>query len=261
MNISAHSTADRAVLRVSLKVGLSVAAILAVGGVALGRSHIGSRDAAPAVTAEQAHFDPSPAARRAETADVFRFTNLPDMVVNSDLVVVGSIVRAEKGRIFNPEDGEAALTAIQLTIRSERVLFGEQDGPIVVEEVGWEGGVPLIINGATPPAEGDRGVFFLRRTQRDSAQLGYPVFNFVSSQGRLTELPPSSMSEPQAKQSDDRRPGQQLRGSNSHDELVSDLEMMSIADIESEVQRATSAIQRGEYSRWPTPPMLPVRDS
>ena len=105
--------------------------------------------------------------------EVFSFESLPQMVATSHLVIEGTVLEVEPGRVVG--DGEASIQFAQVTVSVDRVLFGRMDAAsVVLEEYGLELGHPSRV--------GDHGVYFLH--QKTDA----PAFHrLLNSQGKFLD--------------------------------------------------------------------------
>lgn len=92
--------------------------------------------------------------------EVHQFESLRDMFHVSRLVVVGTVTKAQPGRIVAPGQ-EDAFQMRALTVRVETVLKGDTPSPLIVEEEGYIQGKPYSLNGSKWANPGARAVFFL----------------------------------------------------------------------------------------------------
>lgn len=133
--------------------------------------------------------DPSPTQPRpvaVEATSIHHFADLAAMTEASDLVVVGTVVATDRGRLVGDPAGGGIVSRL-VTVRVEQVLVDRSAigaGTVLVEEEGWlTDGTPLVVNGLAPSATGDRGLWFLEQVATGEA----PTFVVINEQGRYLE--------------------------------------------------------------------------
>lgn len=97
-------------------------------------------------------------------SDAPSFASLDELLAASDVVVRGRVTDAERGRWFGDGSDGARIQSRLVTLDVEDVLKGDApaDGSLLLEEEGWlEDGSPLVVDGASPSAKGDEGIWFL----------------------------------------------------------------------------------------------------
>lgn len=124
----------------------------------------------------------------AQGREPYSFESLSEMVVSADLVVLGEVsgvvpgreVQGFKYRVFE--------------VVPEQVMKGDLgDEPLLVEEVGWSGGVPWTFNDASWAQSGDRAVFALIRKPEAEQWRGHRLFQLASTQARFFLRPNGSV--------------------------------------------------------------------
>jgi hypothetical protein len=108
--------------------------------------------------------------RTEETADAvyaWEFTEPKDLVATAPVIVLGTVERVDRGRVF--DNGEETETTRLLTVRIEKRLAGRTTaGHLVIEDQGWvrrDGKeVPFRLLGMLRLETGDRAFLFLRRS-------------------------------------------------------------------------------------------------
>ena len=185
---------------------MTLAAALAVG-LAVG----GEEAAAPTGTDGS-----TPPAVEVEATSIYRFATLDEMVAASDLVVVGTVVATEPGRLVgDPDDGGVISRLVTIAV-DEVVTGADQLGgaTVLVEEEGTlPDGTPLIVNGVAGSEVDDHGIWFLDRL--DDAEV--PAYLVINSQGRF--LTPRD------------QPDGEVIGGDRRDLLVRSLEQQTLADL------------------------------
>ncbi len=159
-----------------------------------------------------------------ESSTRHRFTELEQMVTASDLVLRGTVLAVEPGRLFGGVDpsGDASDQGVRsqvVTLRVDDVLASVDPvtdpapGTVVLveEEATLADGTPLRVDGARPARTGDEGIWFLVA----SHDPDFPGFTVVGSQGRY--LQPDG--------------GDALRGADRSDALVRSLEALGAAGL------------------------------
>ena len=135
-----------------------------------------------------------PAPIEVEAASIYDFTSLAEMVAASDVIVVGTVVATEPGRLVGDPASGGVISRL-VTIDVDEVIGGDANGGdanggdangseatiVIEEEATLPDGTPLIVNGVSPSAVGDHGIWFLDRIE--DAEL--PVFLVINSQGRF----------------------------------------------------------------------------
>jgi hypothetical protein len=158
---------------------------------------------------------PAPAEPVAVSSDAARVATLEALTASADLVVRAEVVATERGRVFG-EPGGGAVESRLVTLSVQDVLAGRDpvSASLLVEEEGWlEDGTPLIVDGATPSATGDDGIWFLDAVGTPDA----PIYVVVSAQGRyLVE-------------------GDGLVGARGDDPLVDELARLSVAELSARI--------------------------
>ncbi len=110
------------------------------------------------------------------------FTALEDLAAASDLVAVGTIGSVASGRtITDPANPDAGIRTTLYTLRVETVLAGQASGTITIEhETALLDGTPITVDGAEPPASGERGLYFLVAGRG----AGFPYHAVIGAPGR-----------------------------------------------------------------------------
>lgn len=110
-----------------------------------------------------------------------RFDDLDALAAGSDFVVDGVVLAVDDGRaLTDPSDPDAGITTQLAQVEVLGEVAGDAPGPLVVEqEAALLDGTPIRVNGVTPLAVGDRGLFFL--VQGDGEDFPYTAF--VNEQG------------------------------------------------------------------------------
>jgi hypothetical protein len=140
------------------------------------------------------------------------------MVATSDLVIEGTVLSIEPGRVVGSR--ETAIQFAQVTLSVDRLLFGNIDSVgVVIEEYGLES--------SRSSQVGDHGVHFLH--QKTDAR---PFYRLVNSQGRFL---------------DDGKGG--LVALDHKASWVKVIEHKSLSEFESEVQAAARAVAEGRVER------------
>lgn len=107
------------------------------------------------------------------TKQMFYFSDLPQMVPTSDLVIEGTVQTVEPGRVLG--EGDAAIQFAQVILSVDRVLFGNIDAAsVMVEDLG--------LGGDHASGVGDHGVYFLHQ-KADAPEF----YRLVNTQGRFLD--------------------------------------------------------------------------
>ena len=132
------------------------------------------------------------------TADGPRYSTLDELTAASDVVVIGTVVRVDEGRVItDPANASAGIRTQLATVEVSDVLVGESVGPLVVEqESALLDGTPIVVNGVAPLVVGDAGALFVVRGDSDE----FPYAAFVNEQAWLPivddELAPIDPTDP-----------------------------------------------------------------
>jgi hypothetical protein len=165
------ATASRALRRPFVAVGAVAAVIVAADLVTDGNSTSSSEPTVVRVTAT------SP----------YQFDSLLAMADASDLVVTGTVVATERGRLVGEPNGGGIVSRL-VTIDVDDVLLPEARSDvttILVEEEGWlPTGEVLLVDDLAPSAVGDSGVWFLDALDGTDA----PTLVVINSQGRFLDV-------------------------------------------------------------------------
>lgn len=150
---------------------LAVVAALAVsGGLAL--------------TDDDGTPQPTPASEAAPvpiTSDAPRFERLEQLVAASDLVVRGTVVAVEPGRVFG-DPGQAAVRSRLVTLTIDEVVAGSgaTGSSLVVEEPGWlDDGTPIEVDGVPASAVGTTVLWFLQSVPPLTSDAGSGPATYV----------------------------------------------------------------------------------
>jgi hypothetical protein len=110
-----------------------------------------------------------------------RYTTVEELAGASDLIVLGRIERVDAGRVFTDRaDTEAGIRTQLAELAVEQVLKGPPARSVVLEEeAALLDGTPITVDGTTPSAAGQRGVYFLIA---DPAGTAY--YALIGPQGR-----------------------------------------------------------------------------
>lgn len=107
------------------------------------------------------------------TKQMFYFSDLPQMVPTSDLVIEGTVQTVEPGRVLG--EGDAAIQFAQVILSVDRVLVGNIDAAsVMVEDLG--------LGGDHASGVGDHGVYFLHQ-KADAPEF----YRLVNTQGRFLD--------------------------------------------------------------------------
>lgn len=149
----------------------------------------------------------------------FEFQDLETMVATSSLVVDGEVTQIDYDAIL----GESS-ELWRVTLDIETVLFGSPaTTPVIFKQELRANGRPIIFDGVKPAQVGDRGVYFLRRIEGQSA------YSLINDQGQYLVG----------------RDGK-LFGSNTEHALVRTLNQLSLDDVRTRVRDAGERVRRGE---------------
>lgn len=116
---------------------------------------------------------------RMDAVEIYSFPSIEKMVATSDVVVHAEAISVEPGRVLH--DGEESYLQYREVILETREVYGpgKSSRHIILEEIGWDTGVPMLFEGMEWTEEGDSGYFFLHeRATRPGTHT------YVSSQGR-----------------------------------------------------------------------------
>lgn len=134
----------------------------------------------------------APAPVAVAATDTQTYPDLASLARASDLVVRGHVTRVQRGRVIgDPTAGDAIVSKI-VTVTVDTSLRGSlgAGATVLIEEEGWlVDGSPVLVNGVTPPAEGDEAVWFLQAVT-DPELTGYIQTN---GQGRYQILPDGAL--------------------------------------------------------------------
>jgi hypothetical protein len=116
-------------------------------------------------------------------SDAAVLATLDELVAASDAVVIGTVTAVSEGRVLTaPADTEAGLRTRLIEIDVERTLAGTAPDPIVVEEpAALLDGTPVVVDGMTELAVGDRAAWFLV----EGTTADQPYHAAVGPQGRF----------------------------------------------------------------------------
>lgn len=107
------------------------------------------------------------------TKQMFYFSDLPQMVPTSDLVIEGTVQTVEPGRVLG--EGDAAIQFAQVILSVDRVLVGNIDAAsVMVDDLG--------LGGDHASGVGDHGVYFLHQ-KADAPEF----YRLVNTQGRFLD--------------------------------------------------------------------------
>lgn len=158
-----------------------------------------------------------------DAVSVHHFTDLDTMTRASDLVVVGTVVATERGRLVGDPAAGGVISRF-VTLQVDQLLWGPSGtapanvaGTVPVEEEGWlPDGTPIAVNGMAPSTVGDRGVWFLEQGSTGEQ----PSFVVINEQGRYLDAPVGTI------------------GADHVDPLIEALERRSIDDLAALVPEA-----------------------
>jgi hypothetical protein len=205
----------RSALAWAVPVVLVVVAV--IGTVALARD---PAEPPPAPTTTTAPA-PDPVA---VDSDAPSYASLDELLAASDVVVRARVTDTERGRWFGDGSQSARIQSRLVTLQVEDVLKGDAPagaaGSLLVEEEGWlEDGSPLVVDGASPSAEGDDGIWFLVDPGDDTTD----ALITVNAQGRYLV------------------DGTHLSGAAGDDPLVAELSALSEDELAARIRTAGKA--------------------
>jgi hypothetical protein len=127
---------------------------------------------------------------RVESTPIETFDSLLTMGQQSDLVIEGTVLAVERGRLVGDPSGTAIVSRL-VTVRIEHVFAGSDAGRnrpgavLIVEEEGWlDDGTPLLVDEVDPSTVGLRALWFLTDIDVDET----PTYVVISSQGRFDRV-------------------------------------------------------------------------
>jgi hypothetical protein len=166
----------------------------------------------------------------AEAVYAWEFTNPKDLVATAPLIVLGTVERVDRGRIF--DQGEETETTRLLTVRIEKRLAGTVTGDhLVIEDQGW-----IRRNGKEVP-------FRLLRMMR--LEAGDRAYLF------LRTSPGTSYYEQLNHQAAYRLEGNQLADSSRDDAMARLVELMTAAQFENLIGQARAEVKQGKLRATP----------
>jgi hypothetical protein len=117
------------------------------------------------------------------------FSTLDELVDASDLVVVAEVIDVADGRtLTDPAHPDAGIRTRLVTAEVRTTVVGAAPPTLVIEEeAALLDGTPIVVNGVTPSAPGDRGIYFLVAGDDPDA----PYHALVNEQGRYLVEGPS----------------------------------------------------------------------
>lgn len=180
-------------------------------------------------------------------ADTYVFSSLPEMVATTDAVIEGTVVNVRPGRLVNEGPGiEDDVQFKDVTIQINDVLFANGAATAALkgarslfyEELGWDAGKPVVVEGVDQSLRGDRGFYFLRFKVYVSPpfqpEMSSLYWGLISSQGRYLIQPDNS-----------------LVGANEEDPLVQELEALSADEMRQQILQAARDIEAGTVEGQP----------
>lgn len=133
------------------------------------------------------------------------------MIKAATLVVEGTVIEVSPGRT-----GGESLRFARARLRVDASLIGEAPaGPVLLEQLVEDGGKPLVVDGVRHAQVGDHGIYFLQLDRID----GEPIYGLLNNQSQyIVEA------------------GGSLTGSDVRDDLVQQLNRLSIADLRAAIR-------------------------
>ncbi len=138
-----------------------------------------------------ANDDSAPATSLPAAVDIAasgpRFDSLAELYAAASVVVEGSIVAADEGRVItDPTDPTVGVRTALFQLEVSHVYRGSVGGQLTIEqEAALLDATPIVVNGLEPNQVGDRGFWFL--VSSDDAE--FPYLALVNEQGRLLIAP------------------------------------------------------------------------
>lgn len=113
----------------------------------------------------------------AHVREAYHFTNIDKLTATSTLVVRGTVQDSRPGRYIGTRE-ESRLRMREATVHIDAVLHGDRPGQeLVVEELGWGRGGPVMLNGIPWLEAGDTALLFLTSVDVPG------TYQFVGTQG------------------------------------------------------------------------------
>lgn len=177
-------------LRTRLVVLAAVAISLSACGNAADPNAAAKSDDLSSVAAKHVEGLPRTPAAVGASRETARPDDLDDLVMLSDLVIVGTVVAEAPGRTAGSGVG-GQIQMRESAIVVEEVMAGDFTGAtLTLEELGWMNGVPGTLNHATWAKQGDRILVALTRTENsgvrgDGLGIGGPTYILRHSSARF----------------------------------------------------------------------------
>lgn len=147
----------------------------------------------------------------AHAREVNDFKDLQGLIDGSDVIIRGTIESTRPGRVIG-DDEASRLRLRELVVSVSETLKGTTGPSIIVEELAWGQGGPLMLNGQAWGQAGEDAIYFLT----SSAQGNYTA---VSSRGRYVI------------DSDETLASVVVEAARDGDELIRDVEGRTYPDV------------------------------